>query len=1125
RGLAEARTAADAFLTHYRRYAGVAAKRCAAPPRRAHSRYEQHSQDLGAAESAYQAADQALAAATVRLGELAAVRTVLEARRVALEQSPEMRNARELTKAGEDATRLRGFAVDRESERRKAVEAALRWEGRLADALRDAEIDATACQAAGDTASAAAEAALISTRHAAVLAELATDTPPYARAIRAGADAIDRQTAAVSQLDTLLRSVTAAETALRSARVEVDRITAERQAAIDRIIAAETATTDQARQLIDAYTGYFRDTVEIRVGDQDDVLAALESWTETLTGPNPAAGAVLGAVRRATEELGRRRAEVDARRDDLWRTHARLADEIARLAAGGHDTPPVPHTRDASGRAGRPGAPFWQVVDFTDGVSDQHRAGIEAALEAAGILDAWVTPDGDLRDPIHDDVIVRAVAAPAPAGGLTAVLTPAIDRGDPLAAGLTDTGVNSVLAAIGLGPGGTTWVGVDGRFANGPLTGTWHKDTAVHIGDGAREAARRARLAALHDELADVDGQLAEMATTEQRLTARADTLTTEQRAQPSDAALREAHIRVAAEHDAKRRVDEHLTRAEEVVGERADKAVAARTEAAEFAGDVGLPPTDAELASIRAALGDYRVALAGLWPAAHAVRRARDEAARAEQELTDAVEHREQRDAAAVLARDEADAAEERHRVLLASAGAGVDELHRKLAEVADELIARDESERDQHGIANKAREARGKADGQRETLRASITEAVDERDSAINALRAFVATGLLHTVLPDLDVPDPAAEWAPTPAIGLARAINAALEHIDDADRPWELVQQRVTAEHKLLTDALSRHGHSVGMTVRDGIIVVDVLFQGRRQDVPTLLAGLLAETEHRATLLSAKEREILENHLINEVAGTLQELISGAEEQVRAINADLADRPTSTGMRLRLHWRLARTAPDGLAAVRDRLLRQTSDAWSAADRAAVGGFLQERINTEHAQDSAGGWAEQLTRALDYRAWHEFAIQRYQDGQWRPATGPASGGERVLAASVPLFAAASSFYTSSGNPHVPRLIALDEAFAGVDDDSRAKCLGLLAAFDLDVVMTSEREWGCYPQVPGLAIAQLARRDGIDAVLVTPWRWDGSQRRPVDRPQPYTPQPYTPPRVPDGDSAEPLFT
>ncbi len=73
--------------------------------------------------------------------------------------------------------------------------------------------------------------------------------------------------------------------------------------------------------------------------------------------------------------------------------------------------------------------------------------------------------------------------------------------------------------------------------------------------------------------------------------------------------------------------------------------------------------------------------------------------------------------------------------------------------------------------------------------------------------------------------------------------------------------------------------------------------------------------------------------------------------------------------------------------------------------------------------------------------------------------------------------------------------LVTLDEAFAGVDDDSRAKCLGLLHAFDLDVVMTNRREWACYPQVPGIAIAQLSRVDEVAAVLVTRWEWDGTAR------------------------------
>jgi hypothetical protein len=59
-----------------------------------------------------------------------------------------------------------------------------------------------------------------------------------------------------------------------------------------------------------------------------------------------------------------------------------------------------------------------------------------------------------------------------------------------------------------------------------------------------------------------------------------------------------------------------------------------------------------------------------------------------------------------------------------------------------------------------------------------------------------------------------------------------------------------------------------------------------------------------------------------------------------------------------------------------------------------------------------------------------------------------------------------------------------------------RAKCVGLLATFDLDFVMTSEREWGCYATLPGLAICQLTARAGVDAVLVTRWVWNGRELR-----------------------------
>lgn len=133
-----------------------------------------------------------------------------------------------------------------------------------------------------------------------------------------------------------------------------------------------------------------------------------------------------------------------------------------------------------------------------------------------------------------------------------------------------------------------------------------------------------------------------------------------------------------------------------------------------------------------------------------------------------------------------------------------------------------------------------------------------------------------------------------------------------------------------------------------------------------------------------------------------------------------------------------------------------------------------------------------DQLSRALDYRRWHRFRVERWQDGQWRKLSGPASSGERALGLTVPLFAAVASFYSQGSYALAPRLILLDEAFAGIDDTARAHCMGLIREFDLDFVITSEREWACYAELPGVSICQLQRREGIDAVFVSRWTWDG---------------------------------
>jgi hypothetical protein len=234
-----------------------------------------------------------------------------------------------------------------------------------------------------------------------------------------------------------------------------------------------------------------------------------------------------------------------------------------------------------------------------------------------------------------------------------------------------------------------------------------------------------------------------------------------------------------------------------------------------------------------------------------------------------------------------------------------------------------------------------------------------------------------------------------------------------------------------------------------------------------------------------------------------------VQEAERQRNKINEELRIRPTSTGVKYRLLWQpltAEEGAPIGLEEARKRLIHTGSDLWTAEDRNVVGTMLQRRIAAERERADTGGahgggagggtLAEQLARALDYRRWHRFRVERWQDGSWRKLSGPASSGERALGLTVPLFAAVASFYSDRGAYELaPRLMLLDEAFAGIDDAARAHCMGLIRAFDLDFVITSEREWACYAELPGVSICQLQRKEGIDAVYVSRWTWDGKAR------------------------------
>ena len=1094
--LAEAQSAVATFDARYRRYAAVATRRRAADVRRAQSSYEAVNRRLTTAMKTFDDESEAEAAAKVQVAEADSELAGHRAAERALRDSPAMQAAATLDEVRKAAESAEGAAKD--AEQRLADTRAAR--DRAVEALAAAEGVAAASRAqlegALEAAELAATAAQLDTAHAAALRVL--DSGGLANARRAAAEATDRRERDARHVLGLVAAFekTAVEVARR--RELRDNAATARDTASERHAEQEAAVTATGRDYAVAVERWARACAELPV-DAEAVAGHVGTWTASLDGANPATVAADAAARGALEALAAAAARLDRQRQDAEEEQAGLATERERLAAGGIAAPPAPHTRAGAGRDDLPGAPLWQVVDFHDGVPGDQRAGLEAALEAGGLLDARVTPDGQLLD--RDTLDAILVPAAGVADNLTSVLRPSVDRDDTRAAVLSDEAVLAVLRGIGLGPaaGATSWVDTDGGWRLGVAHGRWRKPAARYVGHAAREGARRDRITELDGLLRDLGERLRSIAAAIEQVERRRQTVTDERAALPDDATLRDAVSRLGVQGEELRRLEADVRRLDGDLAPAVSANDSAEVELAEAAADLHVPRERDALEALLTAVVYYRLQLADLWPAIerHAEHVTQTEDRREEVERrVRAVEATEREvSSKAQLAAG----ARRRHTELHAAVGADVAALEERLASVL-RLQAEAETRRDAaEQQRQRHHDAATRAEHEVKLLDEQLEDSTARRRDATAAFQRFARHGLLAAAAPAVGNPDVDSTWAPDTTVRLARRIDQALSDVDADDAVWDRVQHQITEHFATLTESLSRHGHNAAADLTDDGLVVTISYEARATTPAALAAQLAEDLADRERLLSARERELLENHLVADVATHLPELITRAEQQVSDVNRELSERPTSTGMRLRLVWKPRADAPANLDRARQRLLRQTADAWSPQDREAVGQFLQDRIADVRAASEGGTWLDHLTEALDYRTWHAFAVERRQDGAWRPASGPASGGERALAVTLPLFAAASSYYATAGNPNAPRLVLLDEAFAGVDDDSRGKCMGLLAEFDLDFVMTSEREWGCYASLPGLGIAQLARRDGIDAVHVTRWEWDGRARSHVD--------------------------
>jgi hypothetical protein len=363
------------------------------------------------------------------------------------------------------------------------------------------------------------------------------------------------------------------------------------------------------------------------------------------------------------------------------------------------------------------------------------------------------------------------------------------------------------------------------------------------------------------------------------------------------------------------------------------------------------------------------------------------------------------------------------------------------------------------------------------------------------VEVLAALVAdAGVDHSELHD----------SASAILAAARSIAADHEMLNTESHAVERLSERVRERVHVAQAALGARVDLIRELADGGWWVLHTLVGGIRRGASGLAAALARELDEGRIELAAEEEKLFEQTLAGSVRRALAERIRQANALVDGINVQLANVVTQAGgVQVRLRWEVD---PEQLATVKSAralLLRDPADL-SDAEREALQAFVRARVDQARAELEANApWEARLRETLDYRAWHRFSLQlAHRDWQgFQPATArrlqKLSTGERSIALHLPMIASVAAHYAGDkGAPSgCPRLILLDELFAGVDTANRAQLFGTFSAWDLDAVFTSDHEWCQYATLDGIAIHHLHPPTGDEPVTSTRFTWDGHRR------------------------------
>lgn len=285
------------------------------------------------------------------------------------------------------------------------------------------------------------------------------------------------------------------------------------------------------------------------------------------------------------------------------------------------------------------------------------------------------------------------------------------------------------------------------------------------------------------------------------------------------------------------------------------------------------------------------------------------------------------------------------------------------------------------------------------------------------------------------------------------------------------------------------------------------IQASLQGKSVTLFDLQDYVKKQVEINQELIKKKDRILFEDIVTNTIGKKIRGKIHTSEAWVKEMNGLMrqAEDTASNGFVLSLKWKHKAAQQEGELGSRELidLLKMEADLMTDSDAKKLTQHFRSKIKQARDQMSESKYTftfhTMLKEVLDYRKWFEFQLSSKKAGEnMAELTNnkffALSGGEKAMAMYVPLFSAVVAKYRGA-RADAPRIISLDEAFAGIDEQNIRDMFRYMVQFKFNFMINSQILWGDYDTVPTMRIYQLLRPNNAKFVTVIPYLWNGYKR------------------------------